>query len=394
MAKEGDSECPFSRASYEATVATGLEKVAADECQEKLNCIVATDRGKITFCSPEDPMKVISLRTVDNVYLVLVRETPKEMPKDAGGDLKDKLSQLLDRVDWNTGIKIWKKVFNYDKATFDQVLAPGEAHMDIKPKFRVTCYRAGEGHKFGSPDAAKEFGGLINEKFKWPVSMKEFDLQVMLHIKDRNWYVSICLTRDSLHLRNLVSLGVTTLKATVCHSMLRIAQVATGDVICDPCAGTGAIMVESAISIGVDCFNLAADHHPEAVKHFTKNIPWADSHKPHGPLDGLECDSTKFPVRDASIDAFITDLPFGKRLGTKAMNKELYPSLLVEMARCLVLGSGRAVLLTMDFKSMKNSLAMPQMAKYLKLKQTIPMKLGNLQTNIYVIRRNNEPWSG
>lgn len=383
----------YTRASYEATVATGLEKVAAEECQEKLNCITSTDRGKVIFGTPDDPLKVISLRTVDNIYIVLLRETPDEMPLDDDEDLRSKLSLLLDQVDWQTGLAVWQRIFNYEKATIDQILTPGEDHIDVKPKFRVTCYRAGEGHNFGSPDAARIFGGLINDKFKWPVSMKQFDLQIMLFIKDKRWYVCICLTKDSLHFRNLVSLGVTTLKATVCHSMLRIAQVTNGDLICDPCAGTGSIMVESAISIGVNCFNLAADQHPEAVKHLTKNIPWANSHKVHGPLDGLECDSTKFPLRNESIDAFITDLPFGKRMGTKTMNKELYPLLLSEMARCCVLNTGRAVLLTLDFKSMKNSLILPHIGKYFKLRQTIPMKLGNLQTNIYLLRRNDLPWS-
>ena len=109
MSGNGDS-AKYPRASYEATVATGLEKIAAQECEEKLKCIVSTDRGKITFCTPDDPMKVISLRTVDNVYLVLIREVPSEMPNDASDDLRIKLTQLLDQVDWQTGIAIWKDV--------------------------------------------------------------------------------------------------------------------------------------------------------------------------------------------------------------------------------------------------------------------------------------------
>lgn len=383
----------FARASYEVTVATGLEKIAANEAHSKLNCITRTDRGKVLFCTPNDPLEVISLRTVDNVYNVLVRETPPQMPLDAEDDLRSKLADLLELVDWQTGLAVWKKVVKYDKATVDEILSPGEDKMDVKPKFRVTCYRAGNDHNFQSPDAARVFGGLINDKFKWPVSMKQFDLQIMLHVKDNGWYVSICLTRDSLHFRNLVSLGVTTLKATVCHAMLRIARIKCGEIICDPCAGTGAIMVESAISLGVHCFNLSGDQHSEAVKHLTKNIPWAESHTPHGPLDGLECDSTSLPLRTASVDVIITDLPFGKRLGSKAHNRELYPQLLCEMARVTVPGTSRVVLLTLDFKNIRMCLNMHQIESYFRLKQTIPMKLGNLQTNIYLLERNHRVWS-
>ncbi|MCP4341096.1 MAG: hypothetical protein GY799_19960 [Desulfobulbaceae bacterium] len=54
------------------------------------------------------------------------------------------------------------------------------------PKFRVTCNRSGDKHSFGSPDVAANVGGEVQECFGWAVSMKEFDVEVVVHIQDNH----------------------------------------------------------------------------------------------------------------------------------------------------------------------------------------------------------------
>uniref|UniRef100_A0A3P8PSC1 Ribosomal RNA large subunit methyltransferase K/L-like methyltransferase domain-containing protein n=1 Tax=Astatotilapia calliptera TaxID=8154 RepID=A0A3P8PSC1_ASTCA len=56
------------------------------------------------------------------------------------------------------------------------------------------------------------------------------------------------------------------------------------------------------------------------------------------------------PIRTSSVDIIITDMPFGKRMGSKKKNWDLYPLCLREMARVCRPGSGKAVLLTQDKK--------------------------------------------
>ena len=51
-------------------------------------------------------------------------------------------------------------------------------------------------------------------------------------------------------------------------------------------------------------------------------------------------------LRDNSVDVIISDLPFGKRSGSKADNRVLYPRTLNAMARLVKPATGRAVLLT------------------------------------------------
>lgn len=52
--------------------------------------------------------------------------------------------------------------------------------------FRVTCNRAGEKsrHSFSSMDAARALGAQINNIFGWRPDMKNFDMEVVLNIRN------------------------------------------------------------------------------------------------------------------------------------------------------------------------------------------------------------------
>lgn len=69
-------------------------------------------------------------------------------------------------------------------------------------------------------------------------------------------------------------------------------------------------------------------------------------------VDVAHWDATRLPLRSQCVDAVVTDLPFGKRLGKKADNRVLYYESLVELARVTRMKTGRAVLLTWDKGSM------------------------------------------
>jgi len=109
----------------------------------------------------------------------------------------------------------------------------------------VTCNRTGD-HRFKSQECAAILGSIINETYHWTVSMKEYDIEVVLNIKEKHFYVCLTLTRESLHKRNLISFGPTSLRATIAYNMLRMADIQTGDIVCDPMCGSGAIPIECA----------------------------------------------------------------------------------------------------------------------------------------------------
>ena len=50
-------------------------------------------------------------------------------------------------------------------------------------KFRVTCNRAGDKHSFSSNEAARDFGGAVQEFFQWKADMTKFDIEVGLLVQ-------------------------------------------------------------------------------------------------------------------------------------------------------------------------------------------------------------------
>lgn len=123
-------------------------------------------------------------------------------------------------------------------------------------------------------------------------------------------------------------------------------------------------------------FYLAGDYHDLACERTKSNIRALVTRNAAGlPMDGFQWDVTSIPLKTASVDVFVTDLvrvwilipswqekvkcsaflgfqPFGKRSGSKADNRVLYPKVLLAMARVVKPNSGRAVLLTQDKTSM------------------------------------------
>ncbi|RCN28040.1 hypothetical protein ANCCAN_26221, partial [Ancylostoma caninum] len=71
----------------------------------------------------------------------------------------------------------------------------------------------------------------------------------------------------------------------------------------------------------------------------------------------LGCDAVSLPFRDSLFDAIVTDLPFGKKIGSIDDNRILYPRLLMEWER-VVKPNGRLVVMTHDKRSWEKALAL------------------------------------
>lgn len=52
------------------------------------------------------------------------------------------------------------------------------------------------------------------------------------------------VTHKSMHHRNIINFGPTTLRSTICYNLLKLANPKPGDVIVDPMCGGGSIPIE------------------------------------------------------------------------------------------------------------------------------------------------------
>lgn len=107
-----------------------------------------------------------------------------------------------------------------DGSTEPEVKKPKVLDPDM-PYFRATCYRSGGKHIFQSPQAAIHFGGAVQDYFGWNVNLKNFDIETVLTVEGNHVYLSIALTKESLHHRNLILFGPTSLRPTIAYGMLR-----------------------------------------------------------------------------------------------------------------------------------------------------------------------------
>ncbi|KAM5281347.1 tRNA (guanine(6)-N(2))-methyltransferase THUMP3 [Ctenodactylus gundi] len=425
------------------------------------SCKISRDRGKIYFSiSAESLAQVHCLRSVDNLFVVVEEFKDYQFKTTKEEALKD-LEDLARKLPWSDPLKVWeintsfkKKKTKHKKTNqnpnedkidngqgdksdernvgevtnsvsdshvldyyenpaikeevstlVEDVLAScknktnGHSEETEAPvlKFRVTCNRAGEKHCFTSNEAARDFGGAVQEYFKWKADMTNFDVEVLLNIHDTELIVGIALTEESLHRRNITHFGPTTLRSTLAYGMLRLCAPQPTDIIVDPMCGTGAIPIEGA-SEWYNCYHIAGDNSPLAVNRAANNISslltksQIKEGKPSWglPIDAIQWDSCNLPLRTGSVDIIVTDMPFGKRMGSKKKNWNLYPACLREMSRVCRPGTGRAVLLTQDKKCFAKALS--GMAHVWRKVHTVWVNIGGLHAAVYLLKRTPQPF--
>ncbi|XP_012781387.1 tRNA (guanine(6)-N2)-methyltransferase THUMP3 isoform X2 [Ochotona princeps] len=363
--------------------------------------------GKLSW---SEPLKVwelnSSFKKKKTKRKKVTQNSNKEKTHDGQGDKKDKKGdkkeftggvlepQILDYYE-NPAIKEEISTLVGDDSVSCQEENDERAKEEMDPqvlKFRVTCNRAGEKHCFTSNEAARDFGGAVQEYFKWKADMTNFDVEVLLNIHDSEVVVGIALTEESLHRRNITHFGPTTLRSTLAYGMLRLCAPQPGDIIVDPMCGTGAIPIEGATEWS-HCYHIAGDNNSLAVNRAANNISslLTKTQTKEGraswglPIDAAQWDICSLPLRTASVDIIVTDMPFGKRMGSKKRNWNLYPACLQEMSRVCRPGTGRAVLLTQDKKCFTKALS--GMGHVWRKVHTVWVNIGGLHAAVYLLKR-------
>ncbi|MGN6412939.1 TRM11 family SAM-dependent methyltransferase [Flexivirga sp.] len=171
----------------------------------------------------------------------------------------------------------------------------------------------------------------------------------------------------------------------VAAGLLRLAKLSTGDVLLDPCAGVGTVPIVDALLRGGPAYSI--DRDPEATRLAHEN---AANLSVGQAVSVLKADATDLPLDDGSIDRVVSDLPFGKRIGSNELNKSLYPAILREIERVLT-ADGRAVLLSDDKRVFAESVAH---ARGLKISGERVIRYNGVTPTAYIVRRSRRPKRG
>ena len=415
-----DYENLYSLCTIGATVPTGLEFIAKDEIEKKLN-IEKTEvgQGKVYFDLPiESLSKIHTLRSVERLFLV-IKTFDNYQYNESNEIALEHLKLLAKNISWSEVGKFWKENCKHQKILFKKRLNPNDTKLnqvtrelsslkhnfsdndDIRQKlivenpdctirFRASANRIGKKQSITSQEAEYHFGGAIQDLTNWKVDLSNYNFEVLLTLGINFVSVSLSLTHESLHRRNIIDFGYTTLKASIAYNMLHLCKIETGDVVIDPMCGSGAIPIE-AVQEWKESFHLAGDKSSIALKKCFINVRHINSVLSNSiikaPVDILNWDITKLPLATNRVDVFVTDVPFGKRLGSKLDNHKLYPSMLAEMARVCKLKTGRACILTNDKKSIMNALTL--LSNLWKLKKNFAVNVGGLRAAVYFLKRTD-----
>ncbi|MFD3405411.1 TRM11 family SAM-dependent methyltransferase [Kribbella sp. NPDC058693] len=158
----------------------------------------------------------------------------------------------------------------------------------------------------------------------------------------------------------------------VAEVLVRLAKVRPGDRVVDPFCGTGTIL-RAVRRRAPGARVVGTDHDPRALKIATGN----QAHYL------VEAKADALPLEDSSVDRVVTNLPFGKQVGSHQLNRALYPAVVREVDRVLA-GDGRAVLLTEDKRLLENAI---QRHRALKVVRRRLLKYNGATPTAYVLTR-------
>ncbi|KAK7916706.1 hypothetical protein WMY93_012467 [Mugilogobius chulae] len=280
---------PLHHRHYRRHCTDGFEHTAAEEVKEKIGveAKISKDRGRIYFSITTDSLSLVHrLRSVDNLFVVVeeydhyhfkeskvwkLNRSFKKKKVIAEEAINSKLS-LRVRTRMQQSWRMSKRSSHLRlKLSEDQPNADQEEPSEAKVlKFRVTCSRAGDKHSFSSNEAARDFGGAVQEHFLWKADMTKFDIEVLLNIHNEEVVIGIALQKKVYTGEISVTLDL----PPSLHSVLwnvKVCKPQPSDIILDPMCGTGAIPLEGAIEFN-NAFYIAGDNNDMAVNRTVNNV--------------------------------------------------------------------------------------------------------------------------
>ncbi|XP_069811665.1 THUMP domain-containing protein 2 isoform X2 [Dendropsophus ebraccatus] len=207
--------------------------------------------------------------------------------------------------------------------------------------FRVSCRCSGVYTKtMTAQDVGRIIGASLSKQFGWKPDLRKPLLEVFVHLNDMYSVVGFPILRQPLANRDYIQ--STGLRATTAWAMASLAEICTANYILDPMCGVGAILLEAAMEWPHATF-LGIDNSESQLKHALDNVKKAGVKDSVAFLKGSVLD---LPVLSESMDAVISDVPFGKKFTCSKDMKELLPDIIRQMERVLRIGGVLVLLLS------------------------------------------------
>ncbi|XP_056148082.1 THUMP domain-containing protein 2 [Lampris incognitus] len=236
--------------------------------------------------------------------------------------------------------------------------------------FRVNCKCTGSLSRcLSAQEVSCVFAAGLRRLMGWKSDLKNPQLEVNLNLSDDHCILGIPLTRSPLSNRRYMK--HTGVRSTVAWAMTSLAHIQPGYRVVDPMCGVGTILIEAAQEHQGAHF-LGVDIDDRQLQKANENILFADL---QDRIQVMQASAMELPLPNASVDAVVCDLPFGRKFGTKTDMAATLLLLVAEMERILRVGGTLVILLS------------PQLSCLLKKLQAQP------ETELPATQEE-EPWTG
>ncbi|TNF25197.1 MAG: methyltransferase domain-containing protein [Deltaproteobacteria bacterium] len=194
-------------------------------------------------------------------------------------------------------------------------------------RFRVTSRRTGQ-HPFTSEDVQRVAGAGVRDRAWRAVSLKDFDVELRVDVRDARCLVGVQLTREPLARRGeRPYLPHMALQANVAWALLHLARPEPAGPpreLLDPFCGSGTILLEAAARWPT--VHVAGGDTSEAsVAGARANLAAAGHAGEIRVGDAREADRL---WADRRFDTVVSNPPFGKRIGPNMSFTQLFGELL------------------------------------------------------------------
>ncbi len=348
---------------YAAHTAPGLEMVAWEEIQARLGPASLVKRGEGLFLFTYDgpPSGLLGLRTTEDIFAVI--HYSLDLVTDRRG-----LSQIHDGL--------------VTAPAFEAALG---VYREVHPRrvkritYRVVVQKKGR-HAFRRLDAQEYAIKAIQERYgRWKFLPEDAHLEVWLDIQDKLAVSMIRLSERTMRHRKYKLAHIpASLRPTIAYAMVFLSAPQDQDVFLDPMCGAGTILIERALG-GRAAAIIGGDLDAEAVAAAQMNSA------PYPRIQLVRWDATHLPLAAGTVHKVVSNLPFGKQIGSPERNETLYRGFFAEMDRVLA-PRGRAVLLSSE-RGLLGSLLRERI---FTSRRTLPVTVLGQAAAIYVLERTQE----
>jgi tRNA (guanine6-N2)-methyltransferase len=291
----------------------GLETLAFSEIRAKQPDAeqVKFAGGIALFRSSVSPAALLELRTTEDVFFTLVHIAGLQHSRDA---LRVLHSATL-HSDLEAALIAWRR-----------------ARHGRQPKtWRVVSQMNGS-YDFRRVDAGKAVTSALRRLIPRDMQLvdDDADLEFWLWLSGGLALVGVRLSDATMRHRHYKREHLpASLRPTVAAAMGWLSRPTPQDIVLDPFCGAGTLLIERALLTGYNEL-LGGDIREEAVAMTRRNARFA-SINAHIRV----WDARSLPLDQASVTRIVTNLPFGKQIGSHEQNKSLYAATLREFGRVL-----------------------------------------------------------